>query len=183
MDGLTTLAPCVFGMYLVLFANFLPELVGCRIQQVLRESMMAKHVVGLFLAYFLVVVVNPNFADKELGHGFAITIAVYTWFLITTRAPFAFAIGSMIMLLLVYLLNVKKQNVKASGDADKEQVVLRIETMQKLFAGIGALIGVVGFVVYYIEKKLEYGEAFDVGRFIIGNKSCKYYTPPSARIV
>jgi Ca2+/Na+ antiporter len=89
----------------------------------------------------------------------------------------------MVILLAVYLLNVKKQNVQSSNAEDKERKVERLFSYQKLLAIGGALVGILGFTIYLIEKKREYGKKFDIKQFIIGRTSCKYHTPKSVRIL
>ena len=39
-----------------------------------------------------------------------------------------------------------------------------------------AVVTLLGVVVYYGEKRLEYGKKFDLMTFIVGKPKCKYYT-------
>ena len=39
-----------------------------------------------------------------------------------------------------------------------------------------AVVTLIGVIIYYGEKRLEYGKKFDLMTFIVGKPKCKYYT-------
>ena len=46
---------CIFIFFLIISANFLAELFPCRLQYILRNNMVIKHLFGLFSMIFFVV--------------------------------------------------------------------------------------------------------------------------------
>ncbi len=178
-DLAAKIAPSVFAFYMVVGANFLPEIMGCRLQHLLRTSMVAKHIIALLLVFFLVVLANPTATQQGMFVNVGLSVLVYGWFLMTTRSPLGLALLSILLLLAIYLLNAHKAKLEAQKDEAQAQ---RINSLQTYLA-IGAfLVSTVGFLSYALEKKLEYGNKFRVSTFLQGKASCRNYTPVKARV-
>ena len=56
---------CIFIFILIVSANFLAEVFPCRIQHLLRNNMLVKHMFGLFTMIFFVVL-SSNVSDKNI---------------------------------------------------------------------------------------------------------------------
>jgi uncharacterized membrane protein YobD (UPF0266 family) len=181
----TYLAPSVFAFYMIVTANFLPELLGCRMQHVLRTNMYAKHFTGLVLLFFLVVLVNPAMSSDAIWKVLLTSVVIYVWFLMTTRAPFTIACLTVLLLLGVYIVNIRREQMVATGsDApDDKAFVERLEAIQYAMIATSVIISVVGFVVYAIEKSREYGDDFELLTFIFGNAECRNFTPNAAKVL
>jgi hypothetical protein len=169
-------------VYLVISGNYLGNLFGCRIQQLFRENMWIKHLLGLFTAYFLIILSTPpeNYGSLET---LALTGVIYVWFFLTTKMHVQFWIPMILAILLTYFLYVYKKQRTAAKDAAaakdaKDATEEQLTTVQKaavLFAGILTVLGV---VAYFGEKRLEYGDDFDAWTFWSGVPQCRYATPP-----
>ena len=96
---ITTLALPLFAFYLLVFCNFIPEIIACRLQTELKNNMIVKHILGFVLLFFLIVLVNPQNADQKLKQNFIYAVLVYAWFFITIRNPYSFIIITLILLL------------------------------------------------------------------------------------
>lgn len=177
---LPEVAPSVFAFYLIVLANFLPETIGCRMQTLLRENMFAKHLVGFILLFFLIVVVNPDNADKKIWYNLGLCVVVYTWFLVTTRSPFVIAVVTLLLLLTVYILTIKKNRLESENDKTDE--IKKIERIQNILIYVAIAISVVGFIVYFVEKQREYQKDFSFEKFFFGVTKCQKYTPPNAKL-
>ncbi len=180
IDSITTIATSVIAFYFVVGCNFIPEIIGCRLQTLLRENMIAKHILGLLLLFFLIIVVNPKNADQNLIKNVIITLIVYIWFLFTTRSPLIITLISIILFIILYILNSKKDRLILSNEKDKIKFINNIQYIIIIFL---IVISVIGIIIYTIEKRKEYGKNFDIKKFIIGNKSCKDFTPKTAKIL
>jgi hypothetical protein len=174
-------APSVFALYMLIGSNFLPELMGCRLQTALRTSMLAKHSMGIVLAFFLVVVVNPQFADKHLISCIGATLLIYIWFLMTTRSPFPIMLAAISILLVVYIMDLRKRKLESEGNAKGDVASLR-KYMIALCV-IAGIISIIGFGIYMVEKSREYKNGFDFVTFLVGRVDCRNFTPNSAKIV
>lgn len=140
---------------MVVGANFVLKLMGCRMQHLLRTSMIAKHTLGLLLVFFLVVLANPTSSQETVFVNVGVSLLVYAWFLMTTRSPFGLALVSILLLLGVYLSTAYRQKL---ADEKEEEGAHRVDLLQKYMAIAAFLISTVGFTAYTIEKRLEYGE-------------------------
>jgi hypothetical protein len=201
-DG-TSLAPAIFAFYLVVLCNFTPELIGCRLRDTLRNSMVAKHVVGMILMLFLVVLTDPTSANTRIYLNVLYSVGLYGLFFITTRMPYYMVMVVLIMLLTVYMIEhskdpppppppppppaakpaVEEDKAHKAHEADKAAVSaarkLRQQVLvQQVLSGATVVIGVVGFVFYVFEKRREYGAEFSWTDFVAGTASCRGFTPP-----
>jgi hypothetical protein len=181
IEHAATLAPSVFALYMLVVGNFLPELLGCRLQSVLKSSMLAKHVTALLLTYFLVVLANPEYADKHFWKSVLATLAIYAWFLCTTRSPLPLALASVICLLVIYHVSIRRQSLISSNGPSS--TIQMLNTTQTILTVVVVLMSIVGCGIYMVEKKMEYKEKFNWNTFVIGERSCRNYTPSSAKLI
>ena len=166
-------------VYLVISGNYLGNLFGCRTQQLFRESMWLKHVLGLFTTYFLIVLSTPpdGYSAVETM-GLAGTI--YFWFFLTTKMHVKFCIPMILTTLAKYGIYVHKKQAlpsdsKEAKKTEKAEQLTNVQKAMVLFAGIVTVLGV---VAYFGEKRLEYGEDFDTLTFWTGVPECRFATPP-----
>lgn len=183
MHVLKDLALPVLALYMIVLANFLPELIGCRLQHTLKTSMPAKHALGLVLLYCLVVLTSPAGATapglaKQLGWA----ALVYCAFLVTTRAPFSVMLTVILLLLLTHVCHVRAQAMPADApDAARRKAALHLAGGWAAVAA--AVASLFGMALYLHEKRLEYGHEFSLVRFFTGTTSCRNYTPLGARLL
>lgn len=180
IDSLSIIAPSVFAFYIVVATNFIPEIIGCRLQHVLRTNMLAKHVLAIILLFFLVVFISPSNSDRKIVYNISLTLLVYVWFYITTRSPIILAILSIMLLLVVYILSTKKDRLNAENKKDEAQ---KVQRTQYYIIVLAITISIIGFVLYLIEKRAEYKDNFSFWEFILGKTTCANYTSPSAKIL
>jgi hypothetical protein len=174
------LATPLFCLYLLVFCNFTPEVLGCRLQSLLRNNMLLKHFMTMFLLFALIVLVNPENADLNFTKNVLLAIFVYIWYIMTIRTPLPVTAVVLMILTAVYILNSTKHRAQKE-DSPKE--VERIRRIQNILTYIAFAISVIGFVMYFIEKKREYKTKFNYSTFMFGTKQCRGYTPTHAYIV
>lgn len=169
----------VFAFYLLVACNYVKEIYGCRLQHVLDRSIVAKHIVAFLLVFFLVVIVNPDLADKRILQNILLSVGIYVWFLMTTRMPFWALVLVLVLLLASYIASIAKTR------HEKDQNIDKIKTARAWQFGLAysaLAVSACGFVLYGIEKRLEYGRKFSVRKFFTGKLTCRGYTPSRARI-
>lgn len=179
-DGAGALALPVVAFYMIVLCNFVPEIVGCRLQNLLKNSMAAKHIVGMMLLFFLVIMVDSANADRNILRNILATVGIYVWFLMTTRCPFYVSLVVMALLLVAYMASVRKQRADKHGD---KASVARDAKLQRICAVAALALSVLGFGAYMWEKKIEYGKDFTLLQFLGGTTHCRGYTPPAAQII
>lgn len=172
LPNITYLAPSLFAFYMIIACNFIPEIFGCKLQTLLRTNMLAKHITGFLLLFFLVIYVKPENVDKEILYNISLSSILYVWFFMTTRIPFVLLIFTIILLIVIYILDVRKNRL--SIDTKKnEKEINDIETIQKLITYTIILITIIGFIYYYGQKKMEYKDNFELYKFLTGTIRCR----------
>jgi Ca2+/Na+ antiporter len=172
LPNLSYLAPSLFAFYLIVACNYVPEIYGCKLQTLLRTNMIAKHITGILLLFFLVIYVKPDNVDREIFYNIGLTLLIYIWFLITSRSPLIVIVFTIILLIVIYIYDIRKTRLSEEKDKNKKEID-DIDTIQKILSVILVLIGVVGFIYYYGQKKMEYKDKFDIYKFIIGTTQCR----------
>lgn len=167
-DNIITIIICVLLYYFVVLANFLPETVGCQLRKILATNMIAKHIVGLLLLYFLVILTNPTWSNKNLLYTFFISIIVYVLFLVNTRMNLPFILCNILLLIILYFLNLKKKEEELPEDKIK-----KIEYIQLIIMILLGVSYLAGFILYLIDHIKEYEDNFNLSEFIFGNLICK----------
>jgi hypothetical protein len=160
-------------IYLVISSNYLGNLFGCRIQTLFHNNVYIKHLLGFFTTYFFIVLATPPAGSTNMSLlGFA--GLMYVWFYVTTKMSVTYWVPMILCVLLAYFLYIYN---KQEEDVAKPEMKQRIEVVQSILTAAAAVLTVVGVVVYYGEKKLEYGPSFKPGDFWFGLPNCKNKTP------
>jgi hypothetical protein len=163
----------LFVLYLVISSNFLAGLFGCKIQDAFNKNIILKHVLGFLTLYFFVTLTETSeYFPSQLSKRFLFAILIYIWFMITTKMKAEFWVVTILMLGLVYVLQLQKDNENKEKNPDKNKV----EIFKKVQYGLiimSGILTVIGFLIYLGEKKYEYGSEFSMSKFLIGNVVCK----------
>jgi hypothetical protein len=166
------LAPSLFAFYMLIACNFLPEIFGCKLQTLLKTSMLAKHVTGFILLFFLVIYVKPDNVDNQILYNIGLSAIIYIWFFMTTRCPFPLLILNIVLLIIIYIIDIRK--TRLTDDKDKNKKELNdLENYQKIITVIIILFTIIGFVYYFGQKKLEYRDQFSIYKFLVGTRTCR----------
>lgn len=171
----------LFAFYLLIFCNFTANIIGCRLQELLVNSMLFKHLISFVLLFFLIVLVNPNMQGKDVPILFGFSVAIYIWFILTTHSPIYIIIIVLILLLSSYLVGTIKSNL--AKDKKNEKTVKILQLVQNILGIVALALSIIGFIIYTIEKRIEYGSQFSWITYLAGTTTCKRYTPKYARII
>lgn len=170
----------VFAFYLLVACNYVKEIFGCGLQTMLDQNIYAKHVVAILLLFFLVVIINPEYADQQITRNVLLTLGIYAWFLITTRTPVYVMLVVLVLLLASYIMSLARKRQEEEKD---DVAATRSRILQHRLAVSAFVFSVFGFVLYAIEKKREYKSKFAWSKFFSGNLSCRGYTPAKAKVL
>jgi hypothetical protein len=170
--NLAYLAPSLFAFYMLVACNFIPEIFGCKLQTLLRTSMLAKHITGFLLLFFLVIYVKPENVDNEIVYNLSLSALLYLWFFITTRIPFILLLLTIILLIVIYVLDIRKTRLDSDNKKNKNEIN-NLKTTQKLITYVIIVITIIGFIYYFGQKKLEYRDQFNFYKFLVGTVKCR----------
>lgn len=172
---ITNVIVAVFAFYLIIGCNFLPQLFSCRLQHLINNNMIVKHLFGLFILFFLVVNLSGEFSMdsiKELFQNIIVTVLIYIWFVITTRSILSLIVVNIIILCVLYIIHIRKNiRKKKNKDTKADDIAMYV------LSAINVFLSILGFCLYLREKKLEYGDDFRFSIFMRGNPTCKGYAP------
>lgn len=169
-------AGAVFVLYMLISSNFQAQLFPCRVQTMLNTSQSLKHLLGFLTMTFFVVLVNSK---NKLGVAqlFLLSSVAYLLFMMSTKMNFYAWFMMIFVLGVVFLLQVYKDHQEVENDSDAKAKVDAAAKAQEILSYVVAVLTVIGFVVYMGEKRIEYGEEFEFGKFFLGNPRCKDVTP------
>jgi hypothetical protein len=157
----------LFTFILIIGGNYIGELLPCRLQKVLKTNMVFKHLLG-----FLTLIFFVQFSDKQnssLEKLVKQAIVLYIWFaLIIKMNTQMFVILSAVLSIMFIIKLYKEQELKKTPHKN-------FDKLNNIYNGmfvISILITLYGFIMYWREKEITFGKAFDIGTFLFGPKEC-----------
>ncbi len=171
IKGLLLIALAVSG-------NFVGNTLGCKTQYHMTNNIYVKHLVLIAIIYFTISFSSDNSANP-LSY-IKTTFLLWTLYLLFTKQTILFTGLSALLLFTSYLLDsyINYYNDLISKETDENikkdyQNTLDKITKARTFIFYSAVMMiVVGFGMYFFEKYSEYGNNFDILKFILGKTSC-----------
>jgi len=159
------------GLFLLLLSisgGFTLETLGCKTQLFFSNNMFTKQILIFSMIYF-----TMDLTTTEHPHPLKILLkAFYVWlfFIMFTKMNTTFTSVAFILILSIFLLQKYKAYLNAIEDKTKNEEIVKAQTYSVI--GLLSLV-VIGFGIYYLEKKEEYGTDFTMYEFMFGNTNCK----------
>ena len=147
--------------------------------------MYAKQVIVLFIIYFAI-----DFTDSSIdspSDKLKYTFIIWILFLMFTKMNLSFTICSLILFVIMYFIqnyiiyyknidnNIDNDISKYSSDEDSDNNKNKIILLNKLFyimAFITILTIIIGFIVYFLDKRIEKKNNWSILKFIFGTEKC-----------
>lgn len=153
----------VFVMYLIISNNYLAQSFSCQTQHMLNKSMFVKHIVGyMTLLFFVVLSGGNNSASTNLLY----SLLIYIVFWFSTRISFEYFVVFIILTALLYIIHLFQNE-------NDDPTNMRLKITKDILQVSIFVVLIIGFIFYYIEKKLEYKKKFSITKFILGKPACK----------
>ena len=170
----------IFILILIISANFLAQLFPCRLQKILLENMLFKHLFGYFTMVFFVVLSAP-IDNKSLQKVIPEALLLYLIFILITKVNTHIFYILIILLGICYLITLQKNyeidnNINNSNEKDSNRIKLYNSILNGIYIIIFVLL-ILGIIIYMGEKKIEYNKNFSYQTFFFGKPLCKYETP------
>ena len=165
----------IFALILIIGAGFLPELFPCKLQKILKENVLLKHLIAFMTLTFFVTMVEPN-TKANIKTVILKSFLAYFIFVILIKTDYRFFIVILIILFLLYLLVLKKYEIIDSIKNEKDPIVkVELEKEHDMIILINNIIFVciiiiiiIGYLVYMGEKKYYFKDKFNYFTFISG---------------
>lgn len=156
----------LFIFFLAVATNSLLPTLGCQMQRTLTDSMAAKHLIGILVLTFMVVLVEPAPHGVSVPHTLATVAILYAWFLMLSRTAFPVMILVISALLVVYVIQKTKST---ASEEDKA----KYEKAKNIMVYAALALTLIGFAHYLILKRKQYTGSFDATTFILGKPECR----------
>ena len=172
---------------LTISSNYISELLGCKIQNLLTNNIFVKHIAGFMCLFFFITHLSPfqieekdgTLRKEKVGMTAIRTLLIYIFYIITSKTYWSFTLTAYSLIFIIYILYL----VQTDYYLDDEETTERINNIKLILAIAIAIIILVGFGIYLNEKYIEYGvkncnkkyskECFNIRKFFLGNTKCR----------
>ena len=162
----------IFIFILIALADFILNILPCNIITIISNNIYLKHFIGFLTMVFFVVIVVP-LSNKKLNNILSKSALMYIIFLFVAKTEPQFFIPIIILMGILYLLFLKKEeyisNDISNENHNKINIIILINNSISL---IILCLLIIGFVLYLGRKKYEYGENFIYITFLFGSNIC-----------
>ena len=156
----------ILMVVLSLSGNFFAEILGCNTQQLLSSSMFFKHLLQLISIY-----ISMDIYDSKIKHPITKlknTLLLYSIFLMFNKMNIYFTALVSLLILAIFIINNYIEYYKTIR---KDTTTL--EKINKIISNVSLFTILIGFIIYYLDKKGEYTKNWDMYKFIFGIPNCK----------
>lgn len=170
----------IFIMVLIISANWMTALYPCRFRKLLTNNMYIRHLFGFFTMIFFVVISN-SIESSNLIKIFTDSAYLYIFFIMMLRTPLMFFLSIIGLLLICYVINIKKKEINQNDSLNEKSKAEQIDTIESinLVTTVSAyVLLIIGFIIYLGQKKIEYKGKFNYMVFLLGKSECLDKTPP-----
>ena len=160
----------LFMILLTVSGGFTVDTLGCQSQYLFSNNMLVKQIIIFSMIYFTI-----DLTTTEHPHPMNIlkkAVCVWVFFIMFTKMNKIFTSVSFVFILSIFVLQKYKAYLNEQKDETKDENIMKIQT----YGVVGLLtLVIIGFSVYYFEKKQEYGDSFDFSTFMFGRNTCKSF--------
>jgi hypothetical protein len=169
-DNFVEYSKSLFVLYLIISGNFLANIFGCKTQELMNTNMYVKHFLGFMTLLFFVILTNTDNISKssDINYKLFTTVLIYTVFLISTRLDYKYWVFFIFMMASLYVIDLYKK-----ADDINDERKNKLKDVQKSIIYINIVVLIIGFLIYFGKKKIEYGKNFDLTLFFVGKPICK----------
>ena len=141
-------------------------------REYINDSRYVQHFLGFLLMYSLVATVSKLRSQTSIV---AYSAIGYLLFTLSTKLDLPWNLAIVGMLIVSYLYEQKMHKKEqdsdddpALEDNDKKRIVIKHKINKYIMMiGVAAVIAI-GTSCYYKRKKVQYGGAFDVNKYVFG---------------
>jgi hypothetical protein len=168
----------IFILILIVSANFIGSIFPCRVQKLLSENVIMKHILGFFTMIFFVMISAP-IIQKNMFDTIKNSFLMYIFFILLTKTAKYIFLVCFALLCISYLLVLYDKQIDETDDhPDKKQRDKNmIQQFLTILYSIIIAVTLFGVIIYMGEKKIEYRKKFNYFNFFFGEPTCKGASP------
>lgn len=163
------------GLFLFIFiisGNYLGELLGCKLRNLMDENMLVKHFMGLITLYITLLITVDK--SNDMGYLLLVSAVLYVVFIIISRTTQYINFTIMGILVFAFLIQVyfdRLKNKKTLTTFEK-YMLDSMDTINYVIIFILVFLIVIGHLIYIGEQSRSRLEEFKMYYFIVGQKEC-----------
>jgi len=154
--------------YIIIASNYCSNLFSNSLKNAIENNRYVQHLILIILIMSLLLIFEQGnsikFTSNKHLNVIIMTLIIYTWFILTTKLDLAWNVAIMIMLIIYFFYENKKNNdykninndTNLSCESKNELYNILINTQKSLLLGIFG-ITLTGTFIYGIEKYNQYG--------------------------
>lgn len=158
----------LFLLVLVISGNYVGELLGCKVRNILHNNVYVKHFTLFSLIYFTLGLVGDN--KKHPYTVLKETIEIYILYIILSKTNYY--VTGIILLLLFIMYNIDEYQ-EYMDENKKEYDKEKYDNIKDNITKLILMLLIFGFIYYLYDKKKEYKNKFKFKKFIFGNVECR----------
>jgi cell division protein FtsW (lipid II flippase) len=163
----------LFIFYVTLGGNFVAQLFPCQVQKLFTENIYYKHFLAFFILFFAIVLTSDK-SEKITTTLLLKTFVLYSLFIILTRMDKNFFLLFFVTLCIKFIIINEMTHTSTSKELKD-----KYDKINKALNYALISIGVIGFILYYGEKRYEYGKRFNFLTFLMGKPVCREFIIPT----
>ena len=162
----------LFIFYVTLGGNFVAQLFPCQVQKLFTENIYYKHFLAFFILFFAIILTSDK-SERISTTLFSKTLVLYSLFIVLTRMDKNFFIMFFLVLCIKFII------INEMSHTTNQELKDKYDKINKGLNYALISIGIIGFILYYGEKRYEYGKRFNFLTFLLGKPVCREFIIPT----
>lgn len=151
------------GVLLWIIFSIIGDTISCDIRRIVKNNPYIKHILGIIVYFFLFSVVLNNSNTTHIYYIWIYTIIIYVCILMLSKSQWYTAFPVIILIVIDQSLQLQSQYLN-----DPTQFGEARSIIQYILYGLL----VIGFIIYLVRQKIEFGENFSFKTFML-DTTCK----------
>ena len=158
-------------LILAIMGNYTGQLLSCKVQKILSENMLMKHIVSFFILYFAVDFTSN--VPLPPSHIMINAFIIYILFLMFNKLNVTFTIIIFIFFAIIYVLGTHRVYYQYTDYKKYKNHINNIDNISKLVKFFGIITLITGFTIYFRKQYKDHSKNWSTINFLLGTLKCK----------
>jgi len=159
----------VFFLILAIIGGWTGNILGCKTQNLMANSMLAKHIAIFMIIYFAMDISKKS--EKSPLMILKASIGIYVLFILFTKMNIYSTIVVFLILGAIYVINTQISYLELNNGSEEE--IKKYTGMNAMLYKVVPVIIIVSFGAYFMKQREDYKKSWDTVKFLFGNVVCK----------
>ena len=176
LKSVTSFSQLVSKLSIFLFiiaANYVGDIFSCGVRNFMKEYLIFKHIIGIFIMIFFVGLIQDKLKIQER---ISQSLILYLWFIFIMRAPTIITIATIILISFIYIIGLYITDLKTKLEENKEineknnKLIEQYTNVNNFLFITSFLISIIGTSIYIYILKRNLGKNFNIYTFLLGTR-------------